>query len=197
MKSKLREIAKKKRSELIFDLNFYLKIEKNLKICLNDIFKLHPNFETASLYHPVHNEVSPNIFIKYFEIKKITLSLPVVNTLSNSITFKEWFYKEELRKGPLGNMEPLKSKKNIFPQIMVVPLLMFDKSLFRLGYGGGFYDKSINKHKKYFKKKEKPFITIGLAHSSQEIDFLPHESHDMRLAFIVTEKELLSKSKSI
>ena len=197
MKSKLREIAKKKRSELIFDLNFYQKIEKNIKICLNDIFKLHTNFETASLYHPVHNEVSPKIFIKYFETKNITLSLPVVDTLSNSITFKEWSYKEELTKGPLGNMEPLKSKKNIFPQIMVVPLLMFDKSLLRLGYGGGFYDKSINKHKKYFKKKEKPFITIGLAHSSQEIDFLPHESHDMRLDFIVTEKELLSKSKSI
>ncbi len=197
MKSKLREIAKKKRSELILDLNFYQKIEKNIKICLNDIFKLNPNFETASLYHPVHNEVSPKIFIKYFETKNITLSLPVVDTLSNSITFKEWFYKEELTKGPLGNMEPLKSKKNIFPQIMVVPLLMFDKSLLRLGYGGGFYDKSINKHKKYFKKKEKPFITIGLAHSSQEIDFLPHESHDMRLDFIVTEKELLSKSKSI
>jgi len=197
MKSKLREIAKKKRSELIFDLNFYQKIEKNIKICLNDIFKLHTNFETASLYHPVHNEVSPKIFIKYFETKNITLSLPVVDTLSNSITFKEWFYKEELTKGPLGNMEPLKSKKNIFPQIMVVPLFMFDKSLLRLGYGGGFYDKSINKHKKYFKKKEKPFITIGLAHSSQEIDFLPHESHDMRLDFMVTEKELLSKSKNI
>ena len=197
MKSKLREIAKKKRSELIFDLNFYQKIEKNIKICLNDIFKPHTNFETASLYHPVHNEVSPKIFIKYFETKNITLSLPVVDTLSNSITFKEWFYKEELTKGPLGNMEPLKSKKNIFPQIMVVPLLMFDKSLLRLGYGGGFYDKSINKHKKYFKKKEKPFITIGLAHSSQEIDFLPHESHDMRLDFMVTEKELLSKSKNI
>ena len=197
MKSKLREIAKKKRSELIFDLNFYLKIEKNLKICLDDIFKLHLNFETASLYHPVYNEVSPNIFIKYFETKNITLSLPVVDILSNSITFKEWSYKEELTKGPLGNMEPLRSKKNIFPQIMVVPLLMFDKSLLRLGYGGGFYDKSINKHKKYFKKKEKPFITIGLAHSTQEIDFLPHESHDMRLDFIVTEKELLSKSKNI
>jgi 5-formyltetrahydrofolate cyclo-ligase len=190
-------LQKKKRSELILDLNFYQKIEKNIKICLNDIFKLHTNFETASLYHPVHNEVSPKIFIKYFETKNITLSLPVVDTLSNSITFKECFYKEELTKGPLGNMEPLKSKKNIFPQIMVVPMLMFDKSLFRLGYGGGFYDKSINKHKKYFKKKEKPFITIGLAHSSQEIDFLPHESHDMRLDFMVTEKELLSKSKNI
>jgi len=90
MKSKKKKKKKKKRSELIFDLNFYLKIEKNLKICLNDIFKLHPNFETASLYHPVHNEVSPNIFIKYFETKNITLSLPVVDTLSHSITFKEW-----------------------------------------------------------------------------------------------------------
>ena len=115
--------------------------------------------------------------------------------MSNSILFKEWTYREELTRGPLGNMEPLKSKKTILPQIMVVPLLMFDKSLLRLGYGGGFYDKSIYKHKKYFKKKEKPFITIGLAHSSQEIHFLPHESHDMRLDFIVTEKELLSKSR--
>ena len=115
MKSKLREIAKKQRLELIFDLNFYLKIEKNLKICLNDIFKLHPNFETASLYHPVHNEVSPNIFIKYFETKNITLSLPVVDKLSNSILFKEWVYQEELTKGHLGNMEPLRSKKNYLP----------------------------------------------------------------------------------
>ena len=91
-------------------------------------------------------------------------------------------------------MEPLKTKKLIFPQIMVVPLLMFDKYLFRLGYGGGFYDKSINKHKKCFKKKEKPFITIGLAHSSQETCPLPYESHDMKLDFIVTEKKLWSKN---
>ena len=106
---------------------FSWEIEKNLKICLNDIFKLHPNFETASLYHPVHNEVSPNIFIKYFETKNITLSLPVVDTLSNSITFKEWFYKEELTKGPLGNMEPLKSKKNIFPQKEGISFTIFRK----------------------------------------------------------------------
>ena len=58
-----------------------------------------PNFETASLYHPVHNEVSPNMFIKYFENKNITLSLPVVEKLSNSILFKEWVYKEELAQG--------------------------------------------------------------------------------------------------
>ena len=121
------------------------------------------------------------------------MSLPIVESLSNSLVFKEWSHEDKLIKGPLGNMEPLKTKKLIFPQIMVVPLLMFDKYLFRLGYGGGFYDKSINKHKKCFKKKEKPFITIGLAHSSQETDLLPHESHDMKLDFIVTEKELWSK----
>jgi len=76
---------------------------------------------------------------------------------------------------------------------MIVPLLMFDKYFYRLGYGGGYYDKSISKFKKYFKKQEKPFITIGIAHSSQQTDIIPHESHDMKLDFIVTEKELLSK----
>ena len=186
MKSKLRQIAKKKRSELIFDLNFYQKIEKNIKICLNDIFKLHTNFETASLYHPVHNEVSPKIFIKYFETKNITLSLPVVDTLSNSITFKEWFYKEELTKGPLGNMEPLKTKRLIFPQIMVVPLLMFDKYLFRLGYGGGFYDRYIEKieiKKKVFK--------VGFAFSFQELKEVPVNNYDKTLDLITTERGLI------
>ena len=90
-------------------------------------------------------------------------------------------------------MEPREDKKVILPQIMVVPILMFDRHLYRLGYGGGYYDKSIRNLKSYFKNAGKSFITIGLAHSSQEAETLPYESHDMSLDFIVTEKELLSK----
>ena len=89
-------------------------------------------------------------------------------------------------------MEPPKTQKSIFPQILVVPMLSFDKELYRLGYGGGYYDKSITNLKKHFKKERKFFITIGLAYSIQEEKKIPKEKHDMKLDYIITEKEVLS-----
>ena len=108
------------------------------------------------------------------------------------MNFFKWSNNYPLKINKFGIPEP-ESSRIFYPDILLVPLVGYDSNLNRLGYGGGFYDKSINKHKKCFKKKEKPFITIGLAHSSQETDLLPHESHDMKLDFIVTEKELWSK----
>ena len=72
-------------------------------------------------------------------------------------------------------------------------MLMFDRKFNRLGYGAGYYDKLISTLKRYFDKKKKNFITIGLAYSEQETKCIPYESHDQRLDFIVTEKEILSK----
>ena len=88
-------------------------------------------------------------------------------------------------------MEPPKTQKSILPQILVVPMLSFDKDLYRLGYGSGYYDKSIKILKKHFKKEGKFFITIGLAYSIQEEKKIPKEKHDMKLDYIITEKEVL------
>ena len=106
--------------------------------------------------------------------------------------FKKWKPDDKLIKGPLGNFEPFRNKKSILPQILVVPMLSFDKQMYRLGYGGGYYDKTINNLKNYFKKEKKFFITIGLAYSIQEEKKIPRENHDMKLDFIITEKEVLS-----
>ena len=89
-------------------------------------------------------------------------------------------------------MEPDKTQIFVFPQILVVPLLSFDKEFYRLGYGGGYYDKSISHLKKHFKKEKKFFITIGLAYSYQEEKKIPREEHDMKLDYIITEKDVLS-----
>ena len=111
---------------------------------------------------------------------------------NKSMIFKKWIPIEKLIPGPFGTMEPPKNRTTILPQILVVPMLSFDKELYRLGYGGGYYDKSINILKKHFKKEKKFFITIGLAYSIQEEKKVPRENHDMRLDFIITEKEVLS-----
>ena len=95
--------------------------------------------------------------------------------------------------GPFGTLEPSKTQLSILPQIIVVPMLLFDREFYRLGYGGGYYDKAINILKNYFKKEEKKFISIGLAYSIQEEKKLPRENHDIRMDYIVTENEVLSR----
>ena len=160
---------------------------------MDNVFSIDKNIKVIGLYYPILNEISPFGFIKHLKTNNITTSLPVVQKTTKAIAFKKWDQKENLQKGLLGNYEPALSNKTVFPQIIVVPMLMFDRKLNRLGYGGGYYDKSIFSLKQYFHRKEKSFFAIGLAYSEQETKSIPYESHDQKLDFIVTEKEILSK----
>ena len=80
-------------------------------------------------------------------------------------------------------LEPYKSK-NITPEIIFVPLLAFDSSKNRLGYGKGFYDRYLNKYLKRFKN----ILTVGVAFSFQKHHKLPKYQKDVKLDFIITEK---------
>ena len=193
MKKTLRTLAKKKRSEIILDIESKINLLKQIKYCLDNIFYHNHNIKTASLYYPINNEIEPFQFVKYFEDKNIVMSMPVIDMIKKSMLFRKWSPKDKLSVGPLGNLEPNYDKDIILPQIMIVPMLMFDRQLSRLGYGGGYYDKSIFNLKKYFQKEKKFFITIGLAYSEQGIKKIPYESHDMNLDYIITEKEILSR----
>ena len=123
--------------------------------------------------------------------------MPVIKKKKKSMLFRKWSPKDDLAIGPLGNLEPTHEKEIILPQIMVVPMLMFDREFFRLGYGGGYYDKTIIKLKKHFQKQNLFFITVGLAYSAQEINKLPREKHDMNLDYIVTENNVFLKHNKI
>ena len=193
MKNNLRIIAKRKRKLISLDTEDKNTFLKNINSCLDRVFSIENTIKEVGLYYPIFNEISPLVFIKYFKDNKITTALPVVDSNSNSMVFKKWFKKEKLQKSHIGTYEPLRTNKTIFPQIIVVPMLMFDRKLNRLGYGAGYYDKLISTLKRYFDKKQKNFITIGLAYSEQETKSIPYESHDQKLDFIVTEKEILSK----
>jgi 5-formyltetrahydrofolate cyclo-ligase len=193
MKNNLRIIAKRKRKLIYLDTEDKNTFLKNINYCLDRVFSIENTIKEIGLYYPIFNEISPLVFIKYFKDNNITTALPVVDSNSHSMAFKQWFKKEKLQKSHIGTYEPLRTNKTIFPQIIVVPMLMFDRNLNRLGYGAGYYDKSISTLKRYFDKKQKNFITIGLAYSEQETKSIPYESHDQKLDFIVTEKEILSK----
>ena len=73
-----------------------------------------------------------------------------------------------------------------FPDILLIPLLSFDKKLNRVGYGGGFYDRYIQR----IKRKKKPLL-VGLAYSFQEVKSIPFNRYDKKLDFVVTEKKII------
>ena len=193
MKSNLRLIAKNNRAKINTINSQNCLTENHINNCLDKVLFNKRDIKYVSLYYPMHNEISPFGFIKYFNLNKFKLTLPVVKAQSRSLLFKEWDLKDKLKRGKLGNLEPFYNISNFLPQLIIVPMLMFDKNLNRLGYGGGYYDKSINELKKHFTREKKDFVTIGLAYSLQETKSIPHEAHDEQLDFIITEKKLLSK----
>ena len=92
--------------------------------------------------------------------------------------------KDILLVNKFGIPEPVKSKKNYLPDIVLVPLLAFDNENNRLGYGGGFYDKYLNKLLRLIHKVE----TIGVAFSFQKYKKIPTSKFDFQLNYIFTEK---------
>ena len=101
------------------------------------------------------------------------------------MNFYEWSKRDPLKINKFGIPEPI-STKIIYPDILLVPLVAFDSNLNRLGNGGGFYDRYIERIEKI-----KKVIKIGLAFSFQKISSIPINQYDKRLDFIVTEKEIL------
>ena len=99
--------------------------------------------------------------------------------------FYEWSFCEPLTVGQMGVPEPYELKK-VFPDVLLVPLVAFDKYKFRLGYGGGFYDRYINKISKF-----KKILTIGIAFSFQQVSKLPSNNYDKKLDYILTEKKFI------
>ena len=102
--------------------------------------------------------------------------------------FKLWGFRDPLHVNKFGILEPNNSNKNIIPDLVMVPLVAFDKKLNRIGYGKGFYDKSLKK----ISKNKKKTIFLGIAFSFQKISFVPAEKHDIKLDYIFTEQGIIS-----
>ena len=99
------------------------------------------------------------------------------------MNFFSWKKNQVLLVNKLGILEPVKTEPKV-PDIMLIPLLAFDKRKYRLGYGKGFYDRYLNKYLKKFKN----ILSVGVAFSFQRHHKLPMSQNDVKLDFIITEK---------
>ena len=163
----------RKNNYKIVSLKYYL-----LKNVLKK-FNFSKNIKIGA-YFPINYEIDCLEILKQLEESGYKISLPVTRK-GNKMDFFEWSCNEPLLISKIGIPEPI-SKKKIYPDILLVPLVAFNKYKFRLGYGGGYYDRYIEKI-----KKNKKILTIGMAFSFQEVSILPTNEHDKKLDYIFTE----------
>ena len=175
IRNKIIKIRKKK-----FDKDFKIDLVKFISFL--KINKL--NFKSIGGYYPSNYEIDDLNILDLLEKKNFKVSLPIIKK-DNQMNFYSWSRNDPLKINKFGIPEPVSS--NIFyPDILLVPLVAYDSSLNRLGYGGGYYDRYIEKI-----EKVKKVIKIGLAFSFQKISSIPISQYDKKLDFIVTEKEIL------
>tara|TARA_B100001173_G_scaffold207852_1_gene179315 strand:+ start:101 stop:643 length:543 start_codon:yes stop_codon:yes gene_type:complete len=169
---KIRELANKKNIKLNFEkINSIVLSTKGLK-------------KNIGGYFPVNFEVDDLDILQNFHTKKYQISLPVIKR-NFEMNFYKWKFNEPLKVNSFGIPEP-SSKSLTYPDIILVPLVAFDKNLNRLGYGGGYYDRLIEKL-----EKKKKVLKIGLALAEQRISNIPTNMYDKKLDHIVTNKFIL------
>ena len=144
--------------------------------------KLKKKLVKIAIYHPSNFELNILKLLEFNNISSQDILLPVIDK-KNLMNFFSWKKNDVLFVNKFGMLEPTKTQAKI-PDIMLIPILAFDKNKNRLGYGKGFYDRYLNKYLKKFRN----ILTIGVAFSFQKHHKLPTNQNDIKLNFIITEK---------
>jgi len=136
-------------------------------------------------YMPIRSEIDPLPAMAEAAAHG-PVAVPVIAGAGLPLDFSLWEPGCALREGPFGAMVP-EVDRFIEPEILIVPLVAFDRAGGRLGYGGGFYDRTLERL-----RSRRPTLAIGFAYSAQEAEGLPLEPTDQPLDMVVTEAEVIS-----
>ncbi len=137
--------------------------------------------QVVAAYWPMDNEIDVRYIIDDLLKRGIEVALPIASRASREMTFSKWDGKGDLAKGSYGVFVP-PEEQLVVPDIVLVPLLAFDRKGSRLGRGGGHYDATIAAL-----RKTKDVLVIGIAYASQAVLFnLPVEEHDQKMDMIIT-----------
>jgi 5-formyltetrahydrofolate cyclo-ligase len=181
----LREQKKSLRAEAREKRSANRDINEDCADKLADVFLLHfslPPGAVVVTYAPIRDEIDPSALNESLRAKGYPLALPIIIGENKSLIFRAYEKGDKLLANPLGIFEPMSSAAGVEPDVLLIPMLAFDRARNRLGYGGGYYDRTIKKL-----RAKKPILTIGLAYSYQEVDKIPIGTHDVPVDKIVTE----------
>ncbi len=136
----------------------------------------------VSGFSPMKSEISPLPLLRRLADAGASLALPVVTGRGRPLVMRAWPFGAPLVSGVWGIREPPADAPELYPDILIVPLLAFDRRGYRLGYGGGYYDRTIARL-----RTMKPVTALGIAFSTQQIEEVPTTPRDERLDLVLTE----------
>jgi 5-formyltetrahydrofolate cyclo-ligase len=147
---------------------------------LADVLSAHAGKVLAG-YMPMRTEIDP---LPAMAAHQSLVGVPVITAAATPLKFREWAPGVAMVPGDFGVLIPADGAW-VAPQVVIVPLLAFDARGYRLGYGGGFYDRTLQGL-----RAKGPILAIGFAFAAQEVDVVPTDAFDQKLDLVVTEKGL-------
>ncbi len=129
----------------------------------------------------IRDEIDPAQLMARLAGEGHRIALPVMQGKGRPLKFRAWDPGDAMASAQWGIAEPLPDKPEVYPDVVLVPLLAFDADGYRLGYGGGFYDRSLQNL-----RAKKPVIAVGIGYDELRIDAVPHLDYDERLDWVLT-----------
>jgi 5-formyltetrahydrofolate cyclo-ligase len=145
----------------------------------------------VSGYYPMEGEIWPLPLMAALRAKGHSLALPVMQGKADPLLFRAWTPGDTLIPGVWGIRQPAPERPVVLPDILLVPLLAFDARGYRLGYGGGYYDRTLR-----HLRSLKPILAVGLGLDALEVDAVPHLDYDERLDWVLTPSGSRQRSDS-
>jgi 5-formyltetrahydrofolate cyclo-ligase len=137
-------------------------------------------------FMPLKSEINPLPLLQMLAEAGARLALPAIAGRVKPLMMRAWQFGAPLDRGQWGIREPKPDAPEVEPDILLVPLLAFDREGFRLGYGAGYYDMTIHRLRGL-----KPVTAVGIAFAAQEVPKIPTTPRDERLDLVLTEREVI------
>lgn len=137
-------------------------------------------------FMPLKSEINPLPLLQKLAEAGARLALPAIVGRGKPLIMRAWEFGAPLDRGQWGIREPKPDALEVEPDILLVPLLAFDRAGHRLGYGAGYYDMTIHRLRAL-----KPVTAIGIAFAAQEVPKIPTTPRDERLDLVLTEREVI------
>jgi 5-formyltetrahydrofolate cyclo-ligase len=141
-------------------------------------------------YLPIWSEVDTRDILDWAFARDIPVALPAVVD-STTFVYRRWQQGEPLLMGRFGTKMPGDGAPVVMPDVIVTPMVAFDRSGTRLGHGRGYYDRAVAAMRG---QGHEPLL-VGVAFAAQEVADIPAEPHDIGMHFVVTEREALNFRK--
>jgi 5-formyltetrahydrofolate cyclo-ligase len=135
----------------------------------------------VSGFSAIRDEIDPAGLLARLAEEGNRLALPVIEGKGRPLLFRAWAPGDAMGTAQWGIAEPLPDQPEVYPDVVLVPLLAFDAQGYRLGYGGGFYDRTLARL-----RARKPVVAVGIGFDELRIDAVPHLDYDQRLDWVLT-----------